>query len=291
MTVPVPVPVRPPRPTSVTVAGWLQVVTVAVLLGLAGMVAFEAVWFDGQIDEVTRLVPDADPAEVRDERTGNVVGALVLGVPALLLAGWLAGTALPLLRGRNTARILVYVSSGAQLLLCLAQACSGALVIPFVLALGFEEGMDAEPAPFPDDVPWQESRFLETLYDRQQAHDDVIFPVGGIGVLTVFLLTATVVLLLSLPAANRYFRPRAEQWPVGPVPYAGWPGPHPMVAPYPMMAPYPMGPAVPQPGAWVPAGCPVPPGYLICPDPAVHVACAPAPAEPPGTDRPETLGS
>ncbi|MEO3775724.1 hypothetical protein ABGB16_02505 [Micromonospora sp. B11E3] len=289
MTAPVSVPVRPPRPTSVTVACWLQVAAVAVLLGLVGMVAFEAVWFDAQIDEVARLVPGADPAEVRGERTGNVVGALFLGVPALLLAGWLAGTALPLRRGRNTARILVYVSSGAQLLLCLFQACSGALVIPFVLALGFDEGMDAEPEPFPDDVPWQESRFLETLYDRQQAHDDVIFPVGGIGVLTVYLLTATVVLLLSLSSANRYFRPRAEQWPGGPSPYAGWPpGPYPMVAP---VAPYPMGPTVPQPGAWVPAGCPVPPGYLICPDPAVHVARAAAPAEPPGSDRPETLGA
>ncbi|WP_433346129.1 hypothetical protein [Micromonospora sp. CA-111912] len=290
MTAPVAAPVRPPRPTSVAVACWLQAATVLILLGLLALVAYKAVRFDDEISQAARLVPDADPAEVRGERNGNVFGSLLLGIPVLLLAGWLAGTALPLLRGRNVARILVFVSGGGQLLLCLGQACSGALMLPLILALGFSEGMDPEGEPFPEEDLWQESRFLETLYGRQESHDAVIYPIAGISVLTVLLLTAAVVLLLSLPPANRYFRPRAQP-PAGPVPYGGWP-----TAP------------VPPVGAWVPAGYPVPPGYLICPDPALHLAhpptspgpagpasvppgLAPASAVSPATDPPAAPGS
>ncbi|MER5700619.1 hypothetical protein ABT023_01480 [Micromonospora sp. NPDC002296] len=293
MTAPVAAPVRPPRPTSVVVACWLQIVTVLILLGLVALVVFEAVRFDGEISRVARLVSDADPAEVRGEREGNVFGALFMGIPVLLLAGWLAGTALPLLRGRNVARILVFVSGGGQLLLCFGQACSGALVLPIIFALGFSAEPDVEGEPFPDEDFWQESTFMETLYDRQGPHEAVIFPIIGISALTVLLLTATVVLLLSLPPANRYFRPRAQP-PAGPVPYVGWPA-----APVPPVAPA---------GAWVPAGYPVPSGYLICPDPALHLAhpptspgpagpasvppgSTPAPAGPPVPDPPAAPGS
>ncbi|WP_405114886.1 hypothetical protein OG559_11060 [Micromonospora sp. NBC_01405] len=293
MTAPVAAPVRPPRPTSVVVACWLQIATVLILLGLVALMVYEAVRFDGEISRVARLVPDADPAEVRDERDTNVFGTLFMGIPVLLLAGWLAGTALPLLRGRNVARILVFVSAGGQLLLCLGPACSGTLLFPLILAFGFSEGMGPEGEPLPEEDFWQESRFLETLYGRQESHDDVIFPIIGISVLTALLLTATVVLLLSLPPANRYFRPRAQP-PAGPVPYVGWP-----TAPLPPVAPA---------GAWVPAGYPVPSGYLICPDPALHLAhpptspgpagpasvppgSTPAPAGPPVPDPPAAPGS
>ncbi|NBE82467.1 hypothetical protein [Micromonospora rubida] len=299
MTAPVAAPVRPPRPTSVTVACWLQVATVLILLGLVALVVYEAVRFDGEISRAARLVPDADPAEVRDERDGNVFGSVFQGSSILLLAGWLAGTALPLLRGRNVARILVFVSGGGQLLLCLGSVCSGALLFPFILALGFSEGLGPEGEPLPEEDFWQESRFLETLYGRQESPGEVLFPIFGISMLTVLLLTATVVLLVSLPPANQYFRPRAQ--PAGPVPYAGWP-----TAPVPY-AGWPTAP-LPPAGAWVPAGYPVPPGYLICPDPALHLAypptspgpagpasvppgSTPAPAGPPATDPPAAPGS
>ncbi|MGC4808024.1 hypothetical protein [Micromonospora sp. DT233] len=299
MTAPGAAPIRPPRPTSVTVACWLQIATVLILLGLVALAAYEAVRFDGEISRAARLVPTADPAEVRDERSANVFGTLFVGVPVLLLAGWLAGTALPLLRGRNVARVLVFVSGGGQLLLCLAQACGGALLFPLVLVLGLSEGIDPEGIdpegmgpdgePFPEEGFWQESKFLETLYERQDAHDAVIFPVIGLGVLTVLLLSAAVVLLLALPPANRYFRPRPQP-PAGPMPYVGWPSP-----PLP-----PAGPVAPV-GGWLPPGYAVPPGYVICPAPALHLAHpptppGPAPAPPvspsPGpTDSPAAPGS
>ncbi|MEU8152671.1 hypothetical protein AB0B94_03275 [Micromonospora sp. NPDC048986] len=96
-----------------------------VLLGLAALTVAEAVHFDGQIDRAVRLVPDADPDEVAGERQGNVAMTLILGVPAVLLAVWLAATAVPLRRGVNVARILVFVASGGQLLICFAQCRSG----------------------------------------------------------------------------------------------------------------------------------------------------------------------
>ena len=115
MTSPDTAPARPARPGSVTVAVWLQLATVAVLLLLIGLVVFAAVRYDAQIDRAVRLVPDADPTEVSHERSGNLFMTLAVGVPVLLLAGWLAATALPLRRGSNTARILVFVAAGAQL--------------------------------------------------------------------------------------------------------------------------------------------------------------------------------
>ena len=89
---------RPPRPVTVTVAFWLQIATVAVLLAVVGLAVAGAVLFDAEITRAARQVADADPAEVRGERTGNAVRALIVAVPAALLAIWLAATALPLWR-------------------------------------------------------------------------------------------------------------------------------------------------------------------------------------------------
>lgn len=235
-------PPRPARPTVVTVAFWLQLAAVVVLLGLIGLVVAEAVHYDGQIDRALRLVPDADPMEVSDERMSNIFMAASIGVPALLLAGWLAATALPVRRGSNTGRILVFVAAGAQLLLCLAQGCSGVFLIPLALAAGATDpGFDPSGDVPPDGADWQESKFLHTLYSQGDP-PDVVFAAGGIAVLAVLALTATVVLLLALPQANRYFKPR-----------------HPASPAFGHPAPMGYGPVVP-------------PGYMICPDPALHLA-------------------
>lgn len=264
MTQPVAEPVRPVRPVTVTIAFWLQLAIVVFLLGLVGLVVAEAVHFDGQIDRAVRLVPDADPAEVAEERFGNIVMSMILGLPALLLAIWLAATALPVRRGGNTARILVFVAGGAQLLICFGQACSGGFLIPlsFAAGMGTEWEGEGPPVGSDDDGLWEESKFLETLYSGPYAFADLLFPLAAVGVLTVLLLTAAVVLLLALPSANGYFVPRAAT----PIP----------VGQYPMV---PAGYAMP--GYGVPAGYGVPPGYMICPDPALHLApsqAAPVPA-------------
>ncbi|MFC8297405.1 hypothetical protein [Micromonospora orduensis] len=259
--------IRPPRPATVTIAFWLQIAVVLVLLGLAALVAVEAVHFDSQIDRAVRLVPDADPSEVAGERQGNVAMALIFGVPAVLLAVWLAVTAAPVRRGANVARILVFVASGAQLLVCFAQCCSGGFLVPLLTAAEMETDPPAEW-----DEEWESSTFFDTLYAGTDPWDDLFFPAAGLGVLTVLTLSTAVVLLLALPPANRWFVPATAPAEAHPATTA-WAFPVPSYAPtgygYPGLPPMPPGPGVP---GLLPPGQPVPPGYLICPDPAAHLA-------------------
>ncbi|MFF5054287.1 hypothetical protein ACFY1S_14005 [Micromonospora sp. NPDC000663] len=265
--------IRPPRPATVTIAFWLQLTVVLVLLGLAALAAAEAVHFDSQIDRAVRLVPDADPAEVAGERQGNVAMALIFGIPAVLLAVWLAVTAAPVRRGANVARILVFVASGTQLLVCFAQCCSGGFLVPLLTTAE----METEP-PAEWDAEWETSTFFDTLYAGTDPWDDLFFPAAGLGVLTVLTLTTAVVLLLALPPANRWFVPATAPAEAPTVPWT-----MPVLTCAPTGYGYPGVPLVP-PGAGVPGflppGQPVPPGYLICPDPSAHLAPGTTP-EPP----------
>ncbi|WKU00849.1 hypothetical protein Q2K19_10400 [Micromonospora soli] len=248
----------------------MQLAAVAILLALVCLVIVEAVRYDAQIDEALRRVPDADPVEVSDERSGNVFMACFIGIPALLLAGWLAATALPLRRGSNIARILVFVAAGGQLLLCVGQGCLGLVAVPLTL-LAATDAPELDPsmgAP-PDGADWEQSRFLDTLYAQSDGPGAVASAAGGLGVLLVLALTAAVVVLLMVPDSRRWFRGAAPVPPAGPWPVYG----------------YGYGPAYPPPGygygpAYPPPGQPVwptlPPGYLACPDPALHLAHPPA---------------
>ncbi|GIJ22252.1 hypothetical protein [Micromonospora lutea] len=313
-------PPRPPRPGTVTVAFWLQLATVLILLGLIALVVVEAVQWNAAIDRAVQRVPGADPEEVRAERWGSVVMAVVFGVPALLLALWLGLTAPRVRAGSNTARTMVFVAGGVQLLLCVVQGCLGAFLIPFGLMFAMTDGPYIDET-YPEEVPppvddyWQESDFSEALYG-QTSPFDVFLPLAGLGVLLVFLLTVAVVLLLALPPAHRWFVPRAE-------PAAAWPRgggdiPNAHLVGYPMPMGYPAYPAppghLPHPG-YPPPGHPLPgygvpgagyavggyPGYVApgamgSPDPAgypPHQAASPvaeetppAPAAPPASDGP-----
>ncbi|MET7667593.1 hypothetical protein [Micromonospora luteifusca] len=263
---------RPPRPVTVTIAFWLQLAVVLVLLGLAALTVADAVHFDGQIDRAVRLVPDADPEEVTGERQRNVAMALILGVPAVLLAVWLAVTAVPVRRGGNVARILVFVASGTQLLVCVAQCCSGGFLVPL---LTIPETSAEPPADW--DEEWETSTFFDTLYSGNESWDALFIPAAGLGVLTVLTLSVAVVLLLALPPANRWFVPRTAN--------EALPGPA-WVMPVPTYVPtgygYPTAPLVP---GFLPPSQPLPPGYLICPDPAAHLTPG-APGTSPGPTGP-----
>ncbi|MGW5672430.1 hypothetical protein [Micromonospora sp. NPDC003776] len=254
---------RPVRPGTVAVAYWLQLATVAVLLALLCVVVVEAVRYDALIDDVLRQVPDADPAEVSAERSGNLFTTLFLGIPALLLAGWLAATALPLRRGSNVARVLVFVAACGQLLLCIVQGCGGLLIVPLVMAAGMGDPEFGPAGSEGPDGDWEQSRFLDTLYSRGDEQGVVTAAAGGIGVLLVLALTVAVVVLLLLPESRRWFR--------GDVPTAA-------ANPWPAYGYGYYGPGHPQPGqpVWLP------PGYLLCPDPALHLAHPPAGAMPAG---------
>jgi hypothetical protein len=269
-------PVRPARPTTVSVAFWLQLALVAALLAVIGLAVVAAVQFDGQITRAAEIVPDADPDEVSGERVGNVIGTLTVGVPALFLAVWFAATARPVRRGGNTARTLLYVGAGLQMLLGCLQGCLGAFLLPFTFGGGgdWTEAEDGE-------LVWEESEFMETLYGDVDLSTELLGAGTFGGLFLVFALTVAVVLLVSLPPAHRYFVPQAEQ-PAGPAP--AWPHPTPPGWPYP--APPALLPTYAPPGplpTYLPPGYPVPPGYLICPDPARHLPPpAAGPADPTG---------
>ncbi|WP_433389076.1 hypothetical protein [Micromonospora sp. KLBMP9576] len=273
MTPPADAPARPPRPATVTVAFWLQLVTVLVLLGLVALAAIEAIQWDNQIDRAVRAVPDADPDEVRGERWSNVSTTVVFGLVILLLATSLAATALPVRRGGNTARILVFVAGGLQLLACCAPSFLGALALPMI-AFGFDdepypEGEHPEGAPADASADiWAESKFFETLYATSDPFDAVFFPLAGGGAVAVLVLTLAVVLLLALPPAHRWFVPRTAGT-AAPMPPAGFPV-------FPVA--YPSSPGRP--------GYHAAPGYLICPDPAAHQPPPPA-AETGATEQTE----
>jgi hypothetical protein len=224
----------------------LQVAAVVVLLALIGLVVWQAIDWNGQIDRAARLVPDADPDEVASERFGNIFTSSVVGLAALFLAGWLGGTALGLRRGSNTARILVFVAGGFQLLLFFGQCCFGALMIPFFFALGEPEEWDPElDGPYPP----EESRFLQALYPDNGSvlREDIIFGAGAAGGALVVGLTLAAVVLLALPVAQRWFVPSTAEV---------------------------VGRTVGPPA---PATFMLPPGYMICPDPRAHGAPPHAP--------------
>ncbi|MEU5903634.1 hypothetical protein ABZ780_04570 [Micromonospora sp. NPDC047467] len=267
---------RPPRPGTVTIAFWLQLAAALILLGLAAMAVAQAVHFDGQITRAAALVPDADPAEVSGERQSNVAMALIVGIPAVLLAGWLAATAGPLRRGSNIARILVFVASGAQLLVCFGQCCSG-LFVPMLVAPEVEAPSSAD-----FDEEWETSEFFDTLYSGNDPFGELFFPAAGLTVLAVLALVAAVVLLLALPPAAGWFvpRPAAADAPPWESPPPGYAAPQFVPAgygypPMPFVAPAPGTPGLLPPGQYVPAG------YLICPDPAAHLTPTPPGDEPP----------
>lgn len=235
----------PIRPATVTVAFWLQLASAAVLLLLIGLLIWHAVYWNGEIDRAVRLVPNADPAEVAGERWSNVLMSAVLGAVALGLAGWLAVTAPYVRRGHNAARILVFAAAGVLLLICLGPTVLAPLAIPFAIA---GAAWPQEPPPeAAADLGWEPSAFVETLHAEPHPIDDLFLAAGALGVGTVFLLIVAVVLLLTVPPAGRYFVSR--------------------VAPYPTAK---VASRLPR----------IPPGYMICPDPALHLAHPPTRPEP-----------
>lgn len=246
------------RPTPVTVAFWLQLTAAFLLLALVGAAVAYAVYFDGEISRAAELVPDADPVEVEDERAANVIATLVVAVPMLVLGIWLAVTAVPVRRGSKAGRILVFVAAGGALLLCALQTCGVLLFAPVAFLADGEDPSSAD-----DDWLGEDSEFLKALYRGSDSLFDLL-PLGvGLGVFLAVVLVGTVVLLLALPPANRYFVPGS----VPPSPEQRWPGTN---AGYPLMPGHPVYLVGPPPAQGP---------YLICPDPAAHQPAAAPPRD------------
>lgn len=250
--------VRPVRPAQVTVAFWLLLSAAVLLLGVVGVAVAHAFYYDDLISQAVAQVPTADPDEVDSERVGNLVGTLVVGVPPLLLAIWLALTARPVLRGSNIARIMVFVAAGGQVLLGMLQFCGG-FVLASVLSSAFEDDGGLDDGAL-DDGSWENSDFYDTLYNSDEWFSDIFLFLVVAVALIVVLLTLTSVLLLAIPPAHRYFVPKAETSPAWRHTPAGW--------------------------QMRPADAPM--AYFICPDPSAHYLPFTPPAEAVAVVVPET---
>ncbi|MEU4240698.1 hypothetical protein [Actinoplanes sp. NPDC026619] len=227
-----------PRPSQVTIAFKLQLGIAGALLVCAGLAIANAIHYDGLIDEAVRAVATADPAEVADERSSNLFGALVIAVPLLVLAAWLGITALGVRRGSNAARILSAVGLGAPVLLAALYCCGGVFIggaLGFLLVASTDEGTG-----FDGDVDFSDSGDYDTgFYDKLSSLDNGFSQISGIvggslGMLALLLGISTVILLFTGPA-RRYFRPASGFPPVhGYMPVFGYPPP----PPYGYPAPY-----------------------------------------------------
>ncbi len=188
------------RPARTTVVFWLLVAATFVLLGLAGFALAHAVQFDGEISRTVVRVNDVDPGEVRAERTGNVVATLLVCVPAMLLATWLAVTAVRVRRGSNPGRIPVFGAVGWPVLLCgLYFFCwlfFEALYILIADSSGVDTGVFGA-------VEYEMSRFRAVLNGTSEPFSDV-FLASAFGNLVVVVLMTVVPALL---ATKRYRSP------------------------------------------------------------------------------------
>lgn len=219
---PVPALPAPPRPTAVTVAAGLQLAMAGLLLFLVVLHIAEAIHYDTLIDEALRLAGPAAAEEARSERSANLVGALVLGIPVLLLAVWFGVTAIGVRRGSNVARILTLIGLSAPLGLGALLCCLGGAGVLMLVMLAPGPGDEFSDDEFSGEEFGTDSAFFtELLRLDEGAWSTAYFALGQTVAVTVFMTGIAVgVLLLT---ANAYFRPR---------PPAPWP-PYPMYPPPP----------------------------------------------------------
>ena len=239
-----------------TVAFALQLALVGTLLLVVAATIGDAIHYDGLIDEAARTAGAAGE-EVASERAGNVGGALMTAVPAVLVAVWLASTAFWLRRGSNVARILTLVALATPLGLGLVACVLGGMF--GLLAFGFfalaPEGVPPDGAAGPGEEPpfYGELARLDS-YGWSVAFG--VVRVTGLGV--ALLLGIAVGVLLLTRASNRYF---------------GWQEPAPAVR-YPQYYPPPAAP------------------WVYAPQPSWHgVPAPPMPTPPPGRQPPDPLPS
>lgn len=175
---PPPEPVRPPRPATVTAAvACIVGIVVIMLLGAITSVVYRGVLEETsrvsfeQQEEASGTSSGIDPAGfVTAIVAGTVVTYLILSLLLLLLATFV-------LRGRNWARVTTFVVAGTTLLCC-------GLTSVFGLATG-GGGVDGVTIP---------------------AAYTAISVIQSIGLI---VLPIVIIVLLALPASNRFFRPPA----------------------------------------------------------------------------------
>jgi hypothetical protein len=285
-----------PRPKQVTTAFGLQLGAAGSLLICAVLFAVGAIYYNGLISDAAAAT-GADPDDVSAERIGNLVTTLVVGVPTLLLGGWLLGTAFGLRRGSNTARIMSAIGLAAPLVVGVLYCC-GLGAFAGILGVAFSDGGFDDSGY--DDGDFSEfdydgsSPFYDKLDNSDSGFSAVVSGLGGVFGLFATMLALAAGILLFVGPARRYFRP--DKYPPG-FPIAGYPvygfpqayGYQAYPFPAPAYGPYAPGYAAAPP---VPVHGPYPPGYGFY-DPAMPPPEFPPPVPsypfpPPAASEPPT---
>jgi hypothetical protein len=182
----VPVSGRPGRPATVTVAFILLVAAaVLVLLPIVSLI-YELTHFEELLRRAAERT-GSDPAAQADARsTEQIGGALTIGVLVLASAGLLVPSVF-LLRGSNVGRVLSCIAAGLAALCCVAGG---------VLAVASQSAPDTSE--------------LQRELTRLQTDETPTWV--GLSVLPtalVPLFAIAALVMLVLPASNRFFRPPA----------------------------------------------------------------------------------
>ncbi|MFI5840937.1 hypothetical protein ACIA8K_14650 [Catenuloplanes sp. NPDC051500] len=225
----------PSRPGVVTVAGYLLYV-VAVAMVVQSLTSLASV---GPTRDVYARAYQGTEASGLE---GVLVGAMIFGaILNLLVAGGFVALAIFNNRGKNPSRITTWVIGGISIC-CSGFGLLGSLASGALNGIG---GASSQPG-MPD--PEELTRQLEDAIPGWTTPVSLTASVIGL------LCLIAVVVLLSLPPANDYFRKPVSAWqPPGAPGYPGYPSAYPP----PSQAPYPPQPATPDPGH----GGTTPPGY------------------------------
>lgn len=221
------------RPTVVTVAVWLLYL-VAALVAVTAVVSLSEV---STIADATRRayesVREYGPDVAQPISTAARAVGIVGGIVDLLIAAGLVVLARLDLAGNHVARILTWVFGGIGVLCCSCGA-TGNFVNGFVS--GFGAGRNGGTSTDAQRVQEQIKQAVPGWYQPTTT---------ALSLLSALALIA-VVILLSLPAANRYFRK--------PEPAAAWPTPgQPGYPAYPQVPGYPQAGQYQWPGATGPS--------------------------------------
>jgi uncharacterized membrane protein len=201
-----------PRPTTVTVAGWLlfavagiQIIAMAITLSQLGTIA-------DVTEDAYRGTSAADGA-----RVSTVVGTIVAAVLGVLFAIAYVVLAIFNNRGKNASRITTWVIGGIG-------ACCGILgLITSAVGNSFNFRGGGDDLPDPSDVQRQINDAVPSWYRPSTI---------ALGVIALLAVVA-VLILLALPPSNEFFRKREPAWqpPMGYPPVPGAPGGYPPAPP------------------------------------------------------------
>ncbi len=182
----VPVSGRPGRPATVTVAFILLLAAAVLVLLPIVSVIYELTHFEELLRRAAESTGSDAAAQADARNTEQVGGALTIGMLVLASAGLLVPSVF-MLRGSNVARVVSCVAAGLAAVCC---------VVGGVLAIASQSAPDT-------------SELQRELTRLQTDETPTWVGLSALPTALVPLLAIGALIMLVLPASNRFFRPPA----------------------------------------------------------------------------------